>query len=161
MSPEEIDPSLFSDDIREFMALLDRHGVRWLLVGGHAAIFHGHVRVTGDTDIFFDREPENCARLFGALKEFWGGNVPEMARASELEEPGIIIQFGRPPNRLDLLNAVDGVTFDEAFAAREAGELETPSGRVPIPVIGREAFLRNKRASGRPKDLDDIRGLGA
>lgn len=161
MSPEKIDPALFSDDIREFMALLDRHGVRWLLVGGHAAIFHGHVRVTGDTDVFFDRGPDNCARLFGALKEFWGGNVPDMARAAELEEPGIIVQFGRPPNRLDLINAVDGVTFEDAFAARELGELETPSGRVPIPVIGREAFLRNKRASGRPKDLDDIRGIGA
>ncbi len=160
MAQEKIDPSLFSEDIREFMALLDRHGVRWLLVGGHAAIFHGHVRVTGDTDIFFDRRSDNCARLFRALEEFWGGNVPDLACASELEEPGTIIQFGRPPNRLDLINAVDGVTFEEAFGARELGELEIGSDRVSIPVIGREAFLRNKRASGRPKDLDDIRSLG-
>lgn len=159
MAQEKIDPSLFSEDIREFMTLLDRHRVRWLLVGGHAAIFHGHVRVTGDTDIFYDREPENCARLFRALKEFWGGNIPEVADASELEEPDTIIQFGRPPNRLDLISTADGTTFEDAFASREVGVLEIGRDRVPIPVIGREVFLRNKRASGRPKDLEDIRSL--
>ena len=63
MSPEALDGGSFSSDIQEFLRLLSAHEVRAVVVGGEAVIFYGHIRVTGDIDVFFDRAPENAVRL--------------------------------------------------------------------------------------------------
>ena len=104
MSPELIDASTFSPDIREFLRLLHAHGVRYLIVGGEAVIFYGHARLTGDVDFFYDIDFDNARRLFAALDEFWEGSVPGLGCPEELAAPGVIVQFGVPPNRIDLMN---------------------------------------------------------
>lgn len=151
----------FSPDVQEFLRLLSAHAVRYVIVGGEAVIYHGHARLTGDVDVFFDQEPANTQRLFEALLEFWAGAVPGLGSAAELSVPGVIVMFGRPPNRLDLLGRIDGVTFEEVWAGRVETELEVGGTRVPVPYIGLEALLKNKRAAGRPKDLDDLPFLEA
>lgn len=138
------------------MALLADRGVRYLIVGGEAVILYGHARLTGDTDFFYAVDADNARRLFEALREFWHGDVPGVNAPSDLTDLGVIIQFGRPPNRIDLLNQIDGVTFDQAWPGHLKVEMTDGSRTVPVPYIGLEALIRNKEASGRPKDLDDL-----
>jgi hypothetical protein len=88
-------------------------------------IFHGYARLTGDADLFYDRDPANADRLFRALTEFWDGPIPGVATAAELAAPGVIIQFGVPPNRIDLINEVDGVSFGAAWRSRVEAILRT------------------------------------
>ncbi len=158
MSSDSLDAAHFSADVVEFLRILHRREVRCLVVGGEAVIYYGHVRLTGDIDFFFDSAPGNCARLFAALKEFWGGEIPGVGTASELQEPGVIVQFGRPPNRIDLINRIDGVTFADAWPRRLRLRLSGASGdeRVEINLISLEDLIANKTASGRPKDLADL-----
>lgn len=156
MSPEALDGGSFSSDIQEFLRLLSAHEVRAVVVGGEAVIFYGHIRVTGDIDVFFDRVPENAVRLYNALEEFWRGDIPELKDASQLEDQGVIFQFGVPPNRIDLLNEIDGVDFETVWNGRTQVELPTESGYFVVYYIGLDELVRNKEASGRPKDLDDL-----
>jgi hypothetical protein len=156
MSSEILEASFFSPDIQEFLRLLSVHEVRAVVVGGEAVIFYGHIRVTGDIDIFFDRSPENAERLFKALEEFWQGVIPELEDWRELEKPGVIFQFGIPPNRIDLLNNIDGVDFDAVWSGRTQVEFRTGAAGFPFSYIGLEELIRNKEASGRPKDLEDL-----
>ena len=127
-----------------------------MVVGGEAVIFYGHIRVTGDIDVYYDRNHENATSLFKALEEFWQGEVPELAGPSELEKRGVIFQFGVPPNRIDLLNEIDGVDFDSTWRRRTHVEFESPAGNFPFSYIGLEDLIKNKRASGRPKDQEDL-----
>jgi len=97
MPQDRIDASYFSPDIRDFIALLHHHQVRYVVVGGEAVIHYGHARLTGDIDFFYDRVTENAEALFQALHAFWSGSIPGVETAGELQEEGVIIQFGRPP----------------------------------------------------------------
>ncbi|HSH75720.1 MAG TPA: DUF6036 family nucleotidyltransferase [Longimicrobiales bacterium] len=160
MAPVRIDASHFSPDTRDFIGLLHSHEVRYLIVGGEAVIFHGHARLTGDVDFFFGREPANLERLFAALDVFWDGDVPGLTSAADLSPDGTIVQFGQPPNRIDLINAIEGVGFEEAWGSRVEAVLTVDGREIPVPFIGIDALLKNKRAVGRPKDLDDLSYLG-
>jgi hypothetical protein len=156
MPQDWIDAGYFSSDIRDFIVLLHRHEVRYVVVGGEAVIHYGHARLTGDIDFFYDRTAENTQALFQALLTFWSGTVPGLNTAGELEEEGVIVQFGRPPNRIDLLNQIDGVTFAKAWETRITVLVETAEDAVPLHYLGLENLIRNKEAVGRPKDLDDL-----
>ncbi len=159
MSPKPLTAASFSRDTREFLTLLHEHGVRYVIVGGEAVIYYGYARLTGDIDIFFDLRPDNTENLYAALAEFWGGAIPAVTRREELSEPGLILQFGRPPNRIDLLNAIAGVQFDDAWASRLEVSLETERGAIAIYYMGIDHLIANKEAAGRPKDLDDLQFL--
>jgi hypothetical protein len=154
--PVRIDASHFSPDTRDFIRLLHSNDVRYLIVGGEAVIFHGHVRLTGDVDFFFGRDSANLERLFAALDAFWDGDVPGLTSAADLSPDGTIVQFGQPPNRIDLINAIGGVTFEEAWEGRVEPILSLEDGELRVPFIGLDALVKNKRAVGRPKDLDDL-----
>ena len=156
MAPIRVDASHFSPDTRAFLGALAAKEVRYLIVGGEAVILHGHVRLTGDVDFFFARDRENLGRLFSALEEFWAGDIPGVESPADLAPEGLVIQFGHPPNRIDLVNDIDGVSFDEAWAGRVDAVVPTESGEVLLTFIGLEALVKNKRASRRPKDLDDL-----
>ena len=156
MASIRIDAGHFSPDTRSFIELLHAHGVRYLIVGGEAVILHGHVRLTGDVDFFYSRDQANSERLFDALTEFWDGDVPGLEGADDLGPEGTIVQFGVPPNRIDLINAIEGVDFHEAWRGRVDGALVTEDGEIPLPYIGLDELIENKRATGRPKDLDDL-----
>jgi hypothetical protein len=159
MPHDQIEASYFSRDILEFILLLHAHEVRYVIVGGEAVIYYGHARLTGDIDFFYEDSAENATRLFRALTAFWDGNIPGMERVDELREEGIIIQFGAPPNRIDLLNRIDGVTFAEAWATHAVVTIQTPTGDVPMFYLGLEYLIRNKAACARPKDLEDLKFL--
>jgi Nucleotidyltransferase of unknown function (DUF6036) len=146
-------------DIKAFVQLLARHRVRYLLVGGEAVIHHGYPRLTGDVDFFFERTPANVRRLYRALREFWGGDVPAVASADELSEPDLVVQFGRPPNRIDLLNTLGSVSFSRAWRRRVREKLRLRSGAIPLPIIALPDLLQSKRDAGRHKDRDDIEHL--
>jgi len=156
MPPEIVDASAFSPDVQDFFRALHAHEVKFMIVGGEAVIFYGHIRVTGDIDVYYDREPQNAVSLFKALEEFWQGEIPELEGPSELEKRGVIFQFGVPPNRIDLLNDIDGVDFESAWRRRTRVLLESQKGNVPFNYIGLEDLIQNKRASGRPKDQEDL-----
>jgi hypothetical protein len=149
----------FSPDVADFLRLLVEHDVRYLVVGGEAVIHYGYARLTGDIDVYFDASADNTARLYAALQRFWNGAVPGVADSRELADPGAIFQFGVPPNRIDLLNEIDGVTFDVCWKNRAEAPLPTPGGMVRVLFIGLAELIRNKEASGREKDRDDLRYL--
>ncbi len=151
-----IDPAHFSPDILDFIRLLWVHNVRYVVVGGEAVIYHGYPRFTGDIDFFFSDGKENVRALFAALREFWDGDIPGVQCADELAEAGVIIQFGRPPNRIDLLNRIDAVSFHDAWREKVELRIVTPAAEIPLFMLDRQNLVRNKRASARPKDLDDL-----
>lgn len=159
MPPRALAREAFSPDIRAFLALLHAHRVRYLLAGGEAVIFYGHARLTGDVDVFYEPTKANCARLYAALAAFWEGKVPGVRAACELEEPRMVLQFGRPPYRLDLLNSLDGVAFFPAWKRRKTVRLGAGRAAVPVHYLGLGDLLRNKRACGRPRDLEDVKFL--
>jgi hypothetical protein len=159
--PPRIDAEHFSPDTRQFIGLLHEYAVRYLVVGGEAVILHGHARLTGDVDFFFANDAENRRRLYQALDAFWEGDVPGIREAQELGPTGTIVQFGVPPNRIDLINEIEGVGFEEAWEGRVEALMVADGVETPLPYIGVDALVKNKRAAGRPKDLDDLDYLTA
>ena len=139
--------------LREFVALLNAKGVEYLIVGAHALAHHGRPRYTGDLDVFFRPSVENAGKLERLLHDFGFSDLGP--KDSDFLEEGSVIQLGVGLNRVDLFNTLTGVSFDAARAGRVAVEL---SG-VPVQIIGRDEFIRNKRALGRAKDLADIEML--
>jgi len=151
--------SHFPQDFLDMFVLLQKHGVRFLIVGAEAVIYHGFARLTGDIDLFYEPSLKNCRALFAALREFWSGDVPGIGSAEHLARKGMIIQFGYPPNRIDLLNTISGVTFSEAWKDRISENLLIQGQKIDIRYIGLAALIKNKKAVGRPKDLEDLRYL--
>ena len=151
--------SHFSQDVRDFLSLLFEHEVRYLIVGAEAVIYHGFARLTGDIDFFFEPSAKNCRALFSALQEFWEGPVPGIGTPKALSTPGMVIQFGYPPNRIDLINALSGINFAEAWEGRSSRDIVIKKRRVTIHFIGLSALIKNKEACGRPKDLEDLKYL--
>ncbi|OGL46337.1 MAG: hypothetical protein A2161_20745 [Candidatus Schekmanbacteria bacterium RBG_13_48_7] len=159
MSQTRIDASHFSPDVQEFLRLLYKHEVKYLLVGGEAVIYYGYARLTGDVDFYYKCDTENASKLFSALSEFWGGNIPETETFEELTQVGLILQFGVPPNRIDLINSIDGVEFDKAWKDKNTVFFTLHSKDVPVHYISLENLIENKEASGRPKDAEDLKYL--
>ncbi|HSB06844.1 MAG TPA: nucleotidyltransferase [Thermodesulfobacteriota bacterium] len=151
--------SHFSKDIQEFFKILSEYRVKYVIVGGEAVIYYGHARLTGDVDFFFEAASENVLRLHNALKEFWAGDIPGLKSAEELMEAGTVLQFGVPPNRIDLMNRIDGVSFEEAWGDKREVNIEISGALVPVYFIGLEELIRNKETIGRSKDLDDLKYL--
>ena len=96
---------------------------------------------------------ENAARVLKALKEF-GTPLHDLSEG-DLANPGTVFQIGLPPLRIDVITAIDGVTFDEAWSAR----LLTKFADQTAAVLSREHLIRNKRATGRTQDLADVEWL--
>jgi hypothetical protein len=154
-----VTPTYFSPDVAEFLRILASHRVRYLVVGGEAVIHYGYARLTGDIDVYYESAPENAERLFASLRDFWSGSIPGIVDAGELIIPGTIIQFGVPPNRIDLLNQIDGVSFDECWRNRTETNVPAPGGDVQVIFIGLTELIKNKETSDREKDRDDLRFL--
>ena len=161
MASRILTTAAFSEDILEFLRLLARARVRYMIVGGEAVIYHGYPRLTGDVDFFYENSALNARRLFSVLLTFWDGRIPGVNSPGELRQSDMILQFGRPPHRIDLMNRIDGVTFKNAWPSRVRVRLKTKSRVVSASYINLAPLLKNKRAAGRPKDLDDARFLAA
>jgi hypothetical protein len=140
----------FLDLLRAF---IDRN-VRFMVVGAYALGVHGRPRATGDLDVWVDPTADNAERLIRALEQF--GAPMGQITAADFSRPGIVFQMGLPPLRIDVLTELSGLTFSEAWSSRT----QAAFGPLTVDVIGREAFVKNKRATGRAKDLGDIEALG-
>ncbi len=127
--------------------------VRFLIVGAYALALHGRPRATGDLDVWIEATPENARRVVRALAAF-GAPLTDVAEADFARE-GITYQIGVPPGRIDILTTLTGLSFVEAWPDR----MRRPFGDIDVDFIGRASFIRNKRATARPKDLADIEGL--
>jgi hypothetical protein len=140
-------------DLREFIELLNARGVEYLLVGGWAFGFHATPRYTGDLDFFLKCDSENASRLKLALSDFGFTELPGLEE--KFLQGDRMFQFGLPPNRIDILTKIDGISFAEAWDTRVIGSLEG----LPVPIISRDCLIRNKLAAGRAKDLADVEAL--
>jgi hypothetical protein len=146
-----------NEDFRDVLILFADGEVDFLIVGAYALALHGVPRASGDIDLFVRPTPENAARAYAQLVRF-GAPVAALGMTSEdLAKPGLVYQIGLPPRRIDVLTEISGLSFEDAWASRS---IATLAGRS-IPFIGREAFIRNKHAAGRPKDLADAARLGS
>jgi hypothetical protein len=139
-----------SRDLREFIELLNSRRVDYVVVGAHSLAFHGRPRYTGDLDILIRPTNHNAAKLVEVLNGF--GFSEAAFKETDFTEPGQVIQLGRPPNRIDLLTGLTGLTVHEAFADRLTAQIDG----LPVFVLSRENLIRNKRAVGRPQDLADL-----
>lgn len=144
---------MFHQDFKEFIELLNKHKVEYLLIGGYALGIHGHPRYTGDMDIWVNPERKNAEKVLDVLKEFGFGELD--VKEDDFIKPGNVIQLGYPPLRIDLLTQPNGVTFPESYSRK----LEIIHNNMNLHVISLEDFKKNKEASGRPKDLEDLRNL--
>lgn len=137
----------------EFIALLSRHRVKFLLIGAHALAVHGKPRATLDLDVFVEPSLANARRIGAALADFGFAASAEQWR--HFAVPDRMMTLGREPLRIDILNEISGVRFATAWKNRVSGRLD---GQL-LEVIGLRDMLRNKRASGRLKDLADVEEL--
>ncbi|MDR8393395.1 nucleotidyltransferase [Aliifodinibius sp. S!AR15-10] len=149
----------FSADTQEFLFLLHKYQVKYMIVGGEAVIYYGYPRLTGDVDFFYLNSSGNIKALFEALLEFWNGDIPGITDQEELGNLGYVIQFGTPPNRIDLLNSIEGVKFDNAWEDKKREQVQINGESVPIFIIGLSHLLINKEKVGRSKDQDDLEYL--
>jgi hypothetical protein len=137
-------------DFVEMLCALSEAGVEFLVVGAHALPAHGVPRATGDLDLWVRASAENAERVMAALRRF-GAPLFDLT-VDDLLREDTVFQIGRPPARIDILSGISGVRFEQAWANR----LTVRLAGLDVPVLGREDFIANKRASARPKDLTDL-----
>ena len=143
-----------SRDFKEFIASLNAHDVRYLVVGGYAVALHGYPRFTKDLDVWLWLEAENAAKAVQALADFGFASLD--LKSDDFLVPDQIIQLGYPPNRIDLITTLPGVDFEACFDQRKIVMFDD----IPVSFIDRESLKRNKQASGRLQDLADLENLG-
>lgn len=146
---------MVSRDYEEFVAALNSHGVRYLIIGAHAVAYHARPRATKDLDVFVDPTADNAERVLAALREFFGG-VDFGYTVDDLVEPGWIIQLGVAPVRIDLHTEIPGCpNFEAVWGNRVEGQF----GAVPAKYMGLEDLIQAKEATARDQDRADIRTL--
>ena len=144
---------MFTQDFKEFIELLIKNKAEYLIVGGYAVGVHGHPRYTGDLDIWLNPTIENAEKILKSVNEF--GFSSFKLTKEDFTKPGNVIQLGYPPLRIDLLTEIDGVKFEECYRNRKEVIME----EMKVHFIGYNDLLKNKKESGRPRDIDDIDNL--
>ena len=144
---------VLSPDFKDFISALEQNSVSYLLIGGYAVNYYGYVRYTGDFDIWVECSLENSARVVRAITEFVG--VSPQLEPDYFSTLGHMFFMGVPPSRIDVINQIDGVTFEEAYPARVRVALDG----VTLPIISLEHLRRNKAATKRAKDKGDLESL--
>ena len=137
-------------DFKDFLKLLNSHGVEYLIVGGYAVGYYGYPRATGDLDIWIKVGDANAERTAQAVKDF---GMPERETTKRLFiEKDKIIRMGVPPVRIEVITGASGVEFDECYTRREIVEIDD----IPVKFISLDDLKVNKRVTGRHKDLEDL-----
>jgi hypothetical protein len=140
-------------DLREFLESLNSKKVEYVVVGGYAQAYHGRPRFTGDIDVLVRPSRENGVRLKAALAQF--GFAQLGLSEEDFVSEGQVIQLGVAPNRIDILTSITGCQFDEVWRTRIEAEL----AGVPVNMIAKAEYIKNKRATGRAQDLADLDAL--
>ena len=144
-----------SQDYEEFIAALNAHGVRYLVIGAHAVAFHARPRATKDLDILLDPTPANARRALAALRDFFGG-ADLGYTVKDLTDPRWVIQLGVAPIRIDLISAIPGFP---SFEAAWRNRVDARFGSIDAHYLGLNELIRAKEAAGRPQDRADVRVL--
>jgi hypothetical protein len=144
---------MLNPDFRDMLSMFIAEEVEFLVVGAYALSFHGVPRATGDLDFWIGRSEENAERVFRALQSF-GAPTLDLT-ISDLLTPDLVFQIGIEPNRIDILTAIDGVEFDEAWNERVITRVDG----LDVPIMSLRHVIQNKRAVGRPRDLGDVLAL--
>lgn len=142
-------------DLKELLRAFNDHAVKYLIVGEYAFGVHAEPRATKDLDIFIRSGEENSKAVFRALAQC-GAALDGMSPADFMD--GSTFQIGQPPARVDILQRIEGVTFDEAWKNRIEGLIDN---EIRTSVISRGDLIRNKLASGREQDILDAKKLRA
>ena len=140
-------------DFEEFIGLLNKHKVRYLVVGAYAVSFYARPRYTGDIDFLIEGTPGNSKRLLACLKEFGFGELG--LRVEDFEDPEMVVQLGYEPVRIDILSSLSGVETKEALRSRVQGSF----GRQKAWFISLVDLIQSKRATGRKQDEADVEHL--
>ena len=139
------------ENLRQLLAALNAHSVRYVIIGGYAVFVHGQPRMTKDLDVFIESSPSNALATFKALAEFGaplsGFTVDDFANG----KTGA--RFGNPPICFDILQKIDGIDFATVYANSIPFLID---GDLPARYISADDFIVNKLASGRPQDLADV-----
>jgi len=145
-----------NEDFLDLLRALLVEGARFMVVGAHAMAVHGVPRATGDLDVWIDPGGDNPGRVLAAVVRF-GAPVDALGlSAADFAQADRVVQIGLPPRRVDLLTAVSGLEFESAWPGRVMHSI----GTIEVPFLGRQDLVRNKRATGRAKDLADLEALG-
>lgn len=144
----------FNSDFRDMLVALNDADVDYLVVGAYAVAAHGFPRATGDLDIWVRATSDTAPKIMKALRIF--GAPMDQIEEGDFSKPSIVFQIGVPPGRIDILTVVSGLVFDDAWCNRVLLNIDGLS----FHVIGFADLIVNKKASGRPKDIADLHGLG-
>jgi predicted nucleotidyltransferase len=144
---------MFNPDFKEFVELLVKNQVEYLVVGGYAVSIHGYPRYTGDLDIWINPTQNNAEKVLSCINEF-GFSSFELTDKDFTKEYGIV-QLGYPPVRIDIINSIDGVNFEECFQKKSIINIDDLS----VNFISLEDLITNKKNTARPRDIDDVENL--
>jgi predicted nucleotidyltransferase len=146
------------NDQKDILRVFNAHGVEYLIVGGHAVSQHAEPRATKDLDVFIRNDATNAERVFQALVEF-GASLAGLTVNDFRNHPEMTFQIGMDPVRIDLLQSIDGVAFEDAWERRVESTITTEA--IPVHFISLEDLIANKLASRRTRDLADVEALRA
>ena len=144
---------MINKDFKEFIELLNKNDVKYLVVGGYALAFHGYPRFTKDIDFWVWVDEENAENIIKTIKDFGFSSLD--LNKDDFLSPGYVVQLGQPPGRIDLLTSVTGLEFEECYKSRVHIEIQGSE----IDFIDLESFKKNKKAVGRHQDLADLENL--
>ena len=147
--------NIFHNDFRDFILELNKCEVEYMVVGGYSVILHGYSRTTGDLDIWVNKTNTNYKKLVKAFSGF-GLAIFDMTKENFISNPNIdVFSFGKPPVSIDILTDVKGLQFDACFQNASFVEVD----KLKVRLIEYRDLIKAKKASGRPKDLDDLENL--
>ena len=139
-------------DYKDLLSAFHAHGVKYLIVGGYAVIFHAQPRFTNDLDLFVKADPVNAQAIYAALSQF--GAPLQGIGPQDFEDRNSFFRFGRDPHGFDILPDLPGVDFEAAWERRVESPVDPASG-LKANFISADDLLASKLASGRPQDLAD------
>lgn len=144
---------LVEKDFKEFLRLLNKHKVKYCIIGAYAFAFYARPRYTKDIDILMEPSEENSKRVISVLKQF-GFKYKNLTEA-DFSKEGTIVQLGYPPLRIDLLTSIQGFEFEHLWKNREEGKY----GSQKVFFIGLKDLIKCKQSAGRPQDRVDLKIL--
>ena len=142
------------EDFKELLALFGKNKVEYIVVGAFALAYHGVPRYTGDLDILINAVPDNAKKIIQALKAFGFGSLK--LDPSDFTKRDQVVQLGYPPVRIDIITSITGVSWEEADAGKSVHVIDD----IGIFFLGRKELVKNKKETGRKKDLADLEALG-
>lgn len=145
--------NIFNSDFAEFISLLEKHKVEYILVGGYSVVLHGYPRTTGDMDIWVRPSKENYHKLGNCFFDF---GLPLMPQELFLSESVDVFTYGRPPQAIDVMTKCKGLEFDAAFVKSKMVQVDD----LQIRLISYSDLIIAKKSAGRHKDLNDLEHLG-